>query len=45
MIPGKFTVPQWDLMYLIEALDTRGNGRMYPDMEIEMPYVIASVDR
>jgi hypothetical protein len=44
-IPGAFVVPQWDLMYLVEAMDTQGNGRMYPDMEVEMPYVIVKLDR
>lgn len=44
-IPGEFVVPQWDLRYFIDAIDSQGNGRMDPDMEIEMPYVIVSVDR
>ena len=44
-IPGEFVVPQWDLMYFVEAVDTYGNGRMYPDMEVEMPYVIVKLDR
>lgn len=44
-IPGDFVVPQWDLMFFIEAVDTLGNGRMYPDMETEMPYVIVKLDR
>jgi len=44
-IPGEFVVPQWDLMYFVEAVDTRGNGRMYPDMEMGMPYVIVKLDR
>ena len=44
-IPGEVIVPQWDLMYFIEAIDTQGNGRMYPDMEAAMPYVIVKLDR
>ncbi len=44
-IPGEFVVPQWDLMYFIEAVDTQGNGRMYPDMDVKMPYVIVKLDR
>jgi hypothetical protein len=44
-IPGAFIVPQWDLMYLVEAIDAHGNGRMYPDMETQMPYVIVKLDR
>jgi hypothetical protein len=42
-IPGNFIVPQWDLMYFIEAIDTAGNGRRYPDLELEAPYVIVRV--
>ncbi len=44
-IPGEFVVPQWDLMYFVEAVDGHGNGRMYPDMDVEMPYVIVKLDR
>jgi hypothetical protein len=39
-IPGEFIVPEWDLMYFIEVVDIDGNGRMIPDLEVEMPYVI-----
>jgi hypothetical protein len=44
-IPGEFVVSQWDLMYFVEVVDNQGNGRMYPDLEIEMPYVIVKLDR
>jgi hypothetical protein len=44
-IPGEFVVPQWDLMYFVEAVDTQGNGRMYPDMDVETPYVIVTLNR
>jgi hypothetical protein len=44
-IPGQFIVPEWDLMYFIEAVDAKGNGRMYPDMDAEAPYVIVKLDR
>jgi len=44
-IPGTFLVPEWDLMYFVEAVDTKGNGRMYPDLEKEMPYVIVKLQR
>ncbi|MBN2130160.1 MAG: hypothetical protein JW741_11720 [Sedimentisphaerales bacterium] len=44
-IPGEFIVCQWNLMYFVEAVDSQGNGRMYPDLEIEVPYVIVSIDR
>ena len=40
-----FIVPEWDLMYFVEAVDAKGNGRMYPDLEKEMPYIFAEMDR
>ena len=39
-IPGDFIVPEWDLIYFVEAIDTHGNGCMIPDLDMEMPYVI-----
>ena len=44
-IPGSFIVPQWDLMYFVEAIASHGAGVMVPDLEQEMPYVIVPVDR
>lgn len=44
-IPGAFIKPEWDLIYFVEAIDKDGNGRNYPDLEVEMPYVIAPVQR
>ena len=44
-IPGEFVIPHWDVMYFIEAFDEAGNGRMYPDLESEMPYVIVHLRR
>jgi len=44
-IPSSFIDSRWDLMYFIEAVDARGAGRMYPDLEIETPYVIVAVQR
>jgi len=40
VIPGDFIIPEWDLMYFIEAVDNSGNGCMIPDLEVEMPYII-----
>ena len=39
-IPAEHIDPQWDLMYFIEALDRSGNGKVYPDLEKETPYII-----
>jgi hypothetical protein len=44
-IPGGFIDPKWDLMYFVEAIDTAGNGRNYPDLEKESPYVVVPVER
>ncbi|MDX2429438.1 MAG: hypothetical protein QNK35_00805 [Bacteroides sp.] len=44
-IPAQFFDGKYDLMYFIEAMDTKGNGRMYPDLEIETPYLIVHLDR
>ncbi len=44
-IPGSSVVPEWDLMYFVEALAKNGDGRTAPDMEKGMPYVIVPVQR
>ncbi|UCD49292.1 MAG: hypothetical protein JSW27_17385 [Phycisphaerales bacterium] len=44
VIPESFVDPKWDLMYFVEAIDKVGNGKMYPDMETEIPYVIVGVE-
>jgi hypothetical protein len=32
-------------MYFVEAVDRSGTGRMYPDLEVETPYVVIPVRR
>ena len=44
-IPASFIDPHWDLMYFVEIVDSHGNGRIYPDLEVETPYTITSVKR
>lgn len=44
-IPASFVDPQWDLMYFIEIVDSQGNGRIYPDLEVETPYIVLGVKR
>jgi hypothetical protein len=39
-IPGDFVDASWDVMFFVEVVDNQGNGRMYPDLELEMPYII-----
>jgi hypothetical protein len=45
VIPAAFINPKWDLIWFIEAVDQAGNGRMYPDLEQETPYVVTGVRR
>jgi len=44
-IPGNFIIPKWDLIYYVEAIDQNGNGRIFPDLDKETPYIIATVLR
>ena len=44
-IPATYTDGKYDVMYFVEVIDKQGNGRMYPDMEEETPYVIVRLDR
>ncbi|TRX59221.1 hypothetical protein FNH22_11910 [Fulvivirga sp. M361] len=44
-IPSEFFDGKYDVMYFIEVMDSKGNGRMYPDMETERPYVVVHLDR
>ena len=44
-IPASFIDPKWDVMYFVEVMDTRGYGRMFPDLEKETPYVVVPVQR
>ena len=44
-IPGDFITPEWDLMYYLEVQDNQGNGRMAPDLDEEMPYVVVELER
>jgi hypothetical protein len=45
VIPAEDVVPTWDLMYLIEAMDSRGNGGAHPDLNRETPYVVVRLAR
>jgi hypothetical protein len=44
-IPAAFIDPKWDLMYFVEAVGKDGAGRMCPDLERDIPYVIVPVKR
>ncbi len=45
VVPAENLVAKWDFMYLIEVMDNRGNGRIYPDLNKETPYVIVHLAR
>jgi hypothetical protein len=45
VIPAAHVVPAWDLMYLIEVMDNQGNGKIYPDLNKETPYVVVRLLR
>jgi hypothetical protein len=44
-VPAEDVVSKWDFMYLIEALDSAGRGRIFPDLEKEAPYVVVHLER
>jgi hypothetical protein len=43
VIPAEYILPAWDLMYLIEVMDHRGNGQIHPDLNQETPYVVVRI--
>jgi len=36
--------PHFDLMYMFQVMDNKGNGKIYPDLAKETPYVVVKVD-
>ena len=44
-IPADQIQPCYDLMYYIETTDTRAHGRIWPDLEVEQPYVVVKLKR
>lgn len=44
-IPATQIDPKFDFMYFIEVMDKEGRGRMYPDWEVEAPYVVVELER
>ena len=45
VIPAEDVPPTWDLMYFIEVMDKAGNGRIYPDLNRETPYIVVRLQR
>ena len=44
-IPVQDINPRFDLMYFIEVMDNSRNGKIYPDMNIQTPYVVVKLVR
>ena len=44
-IPAEHLGPTWDLMYFIETMDQQRNGRIYPDLNQQTPYVFTHLER
>jgi len=40
VIPGDEIDPHFDLMYFFEVMDNAGNGRIYPNLATETPYIV-----
>ncbi|MDT8300135.1 MAG: hypothetical protein RQ760_01545 [Sedimentisphaerales bacterium] len=45
VVPGEDVEAKWDFMYLIEVMDENGNGKIYPDLEHETPYIVVKLKR
>jgi hypothetical protein len=45
IVPAEQINPKWDFMYFIEVMDNKGNGRIYPDLNKETPYIIVKLIR
>ena len=45
VVPSEHVEAKWDFMYLFEVMDKKGNGKIYPDLEQEAPYVVVKLRR
>ena len=45
VVPAEHIVPQWDFMYLLEVMDNKGHGRIYPDLNETTPYIVVRLTR
>src|SRR5690606_2299395 len=43
-IPAECISDRYDFVYYFEAFDEAGNGAIYPDWEVENPYVMVKVE-
>jgi hypothetical protein len=42
IVPGEDIDPHFDFMYLFEVMDNAGNGKIYPDLASETPYIVVN---
>lgn len=45
IVPVAHIDPKFDFMYFIEVMDNEGNGRIYPDLNRETPYIVVKLIR
>jgi hypothetical protein len=45
VVPAEDVVAKYDFMYFIEALDNHGNGRIYPELQKQTPYIVVKLAR
>jgi hypothetical protein len=45
IVPAEQINPKWDFMYFIEVMDNNGNGRIYPDLNKDTPYIFVKLIR
>jgi hypothetical protein len=45
VVPASQINPRWDFMYYLQVMDNKSNGRIYPDLNKETPYIITKLNR
>ncbi|RAJ10254.1 hypothetical protein LV92_03003 [Arenibacter echinorum] len=45
IVPSSQIDQRFDLMYFFEVMDNEGNGFIYPDLDLETPYITIQFDR
>jgi len=43
-VPANDIDPRFDFMYLFEVMDNAGNGKIYPDLAKETPFIVVKVE-
>ena len=45
VVPADQVDPRYDFMYFLEVMDNEGRGMIYPDLEVETPYIVVRLLR